>query len=151
MMSEEMRDTPEAKAEHTEPRGPAGGNEGELGKTSTGLDPKLAAFLAYLLSIFLSFLSGLLFYLTERDNKFVRFHSLQSVFFNLAVIAVSIVLTIITAIIAFVPVVGIVSGAVLWLVFVIGALVIWVVLMVKSLQGEYYKLPYIGDLADRNA
>ena len=45
-----------------------------LDKSSTGLDPNLAAALAYLLG----FLTGILFLVIEKDSKFVRFHALQS-------------------------------------------------------------------------
>jgi len=150
-MQEEERNEREAQAAPKEPQEPAPGRESPMGPTSSGVDPKLAAFLSYLLSAFISFLGGLIFYLVEQENKFTRFHALQAVFFNVAVIVLSIALTILTIILAFLPIVGWIAAAVLWLVFGIGAFVYWIVLMVKSLQGEYYKIPFLGDLADRNS
>jgi len=147
-MEEEKRREDEAQAI---PQGPAPGRESPVGPTSSGVDPKLAAFLSYLLSIFISFLGGLIFYLIEQENKFTRFHALQAVFFNVAVIVLSIALTIITIILFFAPIIGWIAAVLLWLVFGIGAFVYWIVLMIKSLQGEYYKIPYLGDLADRNS
>lgn len=150
-MAQENRGTDEAHARPVEGQKPPGDERDRLGRTSTGLDPRLAAFLSYVLSIFLSFISGLIFYFTERENKFVRFHALQSVFFNLAVIVISIALTAVTGILSFVPILGWIAGATLWVIFGIGAFVVWVVLMAKSAQGEYYKLPYLGDWADQNS
>lgn len=150
-MADQNRAADETGAEKKEPREITPGEGGGSGKSSTGLDPKLGAFLAYFLSIFISFVGGLVIFLLERENKFIRFHALQSILFNVAVIVISIALVIITVILVFVPILGWVAAVVLWLVFGIGAFVLWVVLMVKSLQGEYYKLPVIGDWSDQNA
>lgn len=148
-MAQENRDKNETKSEPEETQKPEPLSTDRFGRSSINIDPRIAAFLAYFLSIFISFLGGLLFFLLEKENRFIRFHSLQSVFFNAAVIIISIALTIITVIIAFVPVVGALSAAVIWSIFIIGAFVVWILLMVKSIQGEYYKVPLIGDWADR--
>ena len=47
----------------------------DLGKCSINMQPNLAALLSYLLG----FVTGLIFYLIEKDNKFVRFHAMQSI------------------------------------------------------------------------
>ena len=47
----------------------------DLGKSSTGIQPNVAALLAYLVG----FVSGLVFFLIEKENKFVRFHAMQSI------------------------------------------------------------------------
>src|SRR3954462_10811716 len=52
-------------------------------KSSTGLDANIAALLAYLFGL----LSGIIFYVIEKDSKFVKFHAMQSILFN-AVVAV---------------------------------------------------------------
>ena len=46
----------------------------DLGKTSTGIQPNVAGLLSYVLG----WLTGLIFFLIEKENKFVRFHALQS-------------------------------------------------------------------------
>ena len=46
-----------------------------LGTTSTGIQPNVAALLSYLLG----WVTGLIFFLIEKDNKFVRFHAMQSI------------------------------------------------------------------------
>ena len=107
-----------------------------LGETSTGMQPNMAALLSYLLG----WITGLIFYLLEKKNKFVRFHAMQSivVFGGLAVI--NIVLLVI-------PVLGVLIGLLLSLL----SIVLWVLLMIKAYQGEYFKLPIAGDIAEKNS
>ena len=106
-----------------------------LGKTSTGLDPKVAALLAYLVGV----VSGLIFFLIEKENKYVRFHALQSVLTFVGLFIVNMVL-------AFIPVVNIALP-----ILSLAELALWIVLMVKGYQGEKFKLPVVGDLAEKNA
>lgn len=107
-----------------------------LGETSIGMQPNLAALLSY----FLGWITGLIFYLVEKKNKFVRFHAMQSivVFGGLAVL--NIVLLIIP-----------VLGALLSLLLSILGIVLWVFLMIKAYQGVYFKLPIAGDIAEKNS
>lgn len=107
-----------------------------LGETSIGMQPNLAALLSY----FLGWITGLIFYLVEKKNKFVRFHAMQSivVFGGLAVL--NIVLLIIP-----------VLGVLLSLLLSILGIVLWVFLMIKAYQGVYFKLPIAGDIAEKNS
>lgn len=150
-MTEQKRDDFGGGAVQEEAQKTASGEPRPLGKTSTGLDPRLAAFLSYLLSAFIGFFSGLIFYLTERENKYVRFHALQSIFFTLAVLVISFALTVFSVIAPFVPVLGLVIVGAAWLVFLVGIFGLWIVLMDKAYKGIYYILPVIGDWADRYA
>lgn len=104
--------------------------------SSTGLDPTLAALLAYLVGPF----TGLFFLLVEKKSRFVRFHAMQSTITFLALMVVSIVA-------GFVPVLGALVG---FAASVLG-LVLWVLLMVRALQGDWYKLPVVGDMAEERA
>ena len=54
---------------------------GQVAKSSTGLDENIAALLSYILG----WVSGLIFFLIEKDSKFVRFHAMQSILFNVVV------------------------------------------------------------------
>lgn len=108
----------------------------DLGKSSTGMQPNLAALLSYLAGI----ITGVIFFLIEKDNKFVRFHALQSIITFGFFLAVNVVL-------GFIPVVG-------WsLMPLLGILqlVVWIILMIKSYQGDKFKLPVIGDIAEKNS
>ena len=108
----------------------------DLGKTSTGMQPNVAALLSYLVG----FITGIIFYLIEKDNKFVRFHAMQSivVFGGLFVLGL---------ILAVVPVIGWGLMPILWIVEV----VLWILLMIKAYQGEMFKLPVAGDIAEKNS
>lgn len=104
-------------------------------KTSTGMTENLAGLLCYLAG----WVTGLIFFLIEKENRFVRFHAMQSMitFGGLAVLYI---------ILPMVPVLGWGVMALLWIVGV----VLWVVLMIKAYQGELFKLPVIGEIAEKN-
>ncbi len=105
-------------------------------KTSTGLQPNVAALLAYLAG----WITGLIFYLIEKENKFVRFHAMQS-------IVVFGAFTVLTIVLTFIPVIG-------WALLPIAYLVelaLWVICMFKAYKNETFKLPIAGDIAEKNS
>ena len=103
-------------------------------KTSTGLAENVAGLLCYVLG----WVSGLVFILLEHESKFVRFHAAQS-------IIVFGVLSIASAILGSIPVIGWILGAGLGIVM----LVLWIMLMVKAYRGEKYKIRWAGDFAEK--
>ena len=103
-------------------------------KTSTGLDENVAGLLCYVLG----WVSGLVFILIEKENKFVRFHAMQSIIVFGA-------LTVANFILSWIPVIG---GFLVWVIGLLG-LVLWIVLMIKAYQGATYKLPWAGNLAEK--
>lgn len=115
-----------------------------------GMADNVAGLLCYIFGL----VSGVLFLVIEpyNKNKFVRFHAFQSIFLNVAVIALSIVFGIFS---------GIMLAALPWSVWWLWHLVttvvwlaflaLWVVMMVKAYQGQRFKLPIIGDLAEKQA
>ena len=94
--------------------------------------------IAGLLCYVLGWITGIVFLLVEKDNKFVRFHAWQSIITFGFVSVASFILN-------FIPLIGTVLGIVLSVVSVI----IWVVLMIKAYQGQMYKLPVAGDIAEK--
>lgn len=115
-------------------------------KTSTGLEPNTAALLAYLLT----WVTGLIFFLIEKENKYVRFHALQAILLGVAIIVIWIIIFIVDIILGYIPILGGIIALLLSLVFWFGSLVVWILMMVKAYQGQMYKLPVIGDIAERN-
>lgn len=103
-------------------------------KSTTGLETNIAAALSYLAW----FVTGILLLVIEKDSRFVKFHAMQSTLFFLPVAVLETVLWSI-------PVLGWLLGFLLWIV----SLVVWLVLMFKAFQGEHFKLPVIGDLAEQ--
>lgn len=109
--------------------------EKDLGKTSTGIKPNVSALLCYLLG----FITGIVFLLIEKENKFVRFHAMQSIVTFGA-------LFVICWIVPFLPYIRVVLLPILF----IGELALWIILMIKGYQGEKFKLPVVGDFAEKN-
>ena len=110
--------------------------ESDSEQSSTGLDPNLAGLLTYL---FL-FVTGLVFLVLEKKSSYVRFHAYQSTVTFVGLLVVNIVL-------GFIPLIGNIISNVLGL----ATLALWVLLMVKAFQGERYKLPILGDMAEERA
>jgi uncharacterized membrane protein len=107
---------------------------GDLGSTVWGLDPNVAAALAYAIG----WVSGLVFLVFE-PNKFVRFHALQStVAFGGLSLAWMVALSL---------------GPPGWIlaIFVIPPVsaVLWLLLMYKAYHGERFKVPVAGDMAEQ--
>ena len=102
-------------------------------KTSTGLDANLAAALSYLVG----FVTGIIFLFVEKENKFVRFHAMQSTLLFAGIVAVDLLLKV-------VPVLG--PLVVIFLVIPLSA-ILWLLLMYKAYQGEEFKLPLVGQMA----
>ena len=104
------------------------------GKSSTGLDANIAALLTYLLG----FISGIIFLAIEKDSQFVRFHAMQSTIVSVGLFVLNIAL-------GFIPILGWLVGLLLAPV----AFILWIFLMFKAFQGERFKLPVIGDIAEQ--
>jgi uncharacterized membrane protein len=86
-----------------------------------------------------------------RGNRFVRFHSWQSVLFTIASAVLGVVLKLLFMVLAILPVVGFLLA---WLSLGIGSMgifILWIVLLVKAALGNYYQLPVVGPLAERLA
>lgn len=113
-------------------------------KTSTGLEENVAGLLAYLLG----FITGIVFYVIEKENKFVRFHAMQSIITFGALFILSII---IIPIIAIVPIIGWIIGSLLSILIWIITIVLWIVLMYKAYKGEKFKLPIVGNIAEKYA
>jgi uncharacterized membrane protein len=109
-------------------------------KSSTGLDSNIAGLLSYVLG----WITGLIFFLLEEKDEFVRFHAMQSIIVFGAITVVEIVL----GLFRLIPYVGVLFLVLQSLVGLI-AFVLWVVLMVKAYQGARYKLPWAGELAEK--
>ena len=105
-------------------------------KSSTGLEANIAGLLCYVLG----WVSGLVFILIEKQSNFVRFHAIQSIY-------VFGTLTVASIVLGWIPVIGLVIQSLLGVLGV----VLWIVLMIKAYQGEKYKLPWVGDLAEKRS
>jgi uncharacterized membrane protein len=125
-------------------------NSGLQGQSSIGMAPNIAGALSYVLGL----ITGIIIFALERENKFIRYHAMQSILASVAYIAISIAVSIALTILGFVPVINFLAGILgflFYLVFWLGGLVVWILLIIKAFQGEKYSLPYIGEMAEKYA
>ena len=103
----------------------------------SGLSDNAAGALAYV-----TIIPAIVFLIVEPFNKnsYVRFHSWQSIFLFITLVAIDLVLRVI-------PIAGLIIMPFAGLVF----LVLWVYVLIKALNGQRFKLPLIGDLAEKQA
>ena len=121
------------------------------------MDPKVAAAISYI------WIVGLVFFFIEKENKFIRFHAMQSILFGIANSVIMVVLVVIGMVLTFAFGIGgaVVGGAigtlvsmlvwVVWLLFWLIAIALLVGLVyaaVKAYQGQKFKLPIIGNMAE---
>jgi uncharacterized membrane protein/ribosomal protein L40E len=111
--------------------------------STTSLEPNVAGLLCYLAG----WITGLIFILIEKENKFVRFHAVQSIVTFGALTVLWIVLGVLKAVVGPLDWLFWILQAVAWIL----GLVLWIVLMVRAYQGERFKLPIAGDFAEKNS
>lgn len=109
----------------------------------SGLTDNMAGALAYV-----TIIPAIIFLVAEpfNKNRFIRFHAFQCLFFAVAWTALWIVLRIIVQI----PVLGW-ATILLWPLVSLAGFIIWVILVMKAYQGQKFKLPIIGDMAEKQA
>jgi uncharacterized membrane protein len=114
-----------------------------------GLSENAAGALCYLAGL----ITGIIFLVVApySTNRNVRFHAFQSIFFNIAWIAVWIVEMIISAVLAAIPVLGWIMSLLLMMAIAIGGLILWLMLMWKAYNGSRLMLPVIGAMAEKQA
>jgi uncharacterized membrane protein len=126
---------------------------GQPGKSSTGLDENIAALLSYVFG----WVSGLVFFLMEKDSKLVRFHAMQSILFCVVIAVLGIALWILTFVFLLVgallpDTMGsllALLGTLIWIVFSVALLIGWILCLVRAYQGQLFKLPVIGNMAEK--
>ena len=101
-----------------------------------GLSDNAAGALAYV-----TIIPAIIFLIAEpyNRNSYIRFHSWQSIFLNIAAFAIS-----------FINIIPIL-GQIVFLLVMLVLFVAWIIVLLKALKGERYKLPFIGDFAEKQA
>jgi uncharacterized membrane protein len=117
-------------------------------RSSTGLDGNIAAALSY----FFGLLSGALFFAIETDSRFVKFHAMQAMLASVSAIVIYIAYTVVWMVLWRIPFLGWIAGIfgfLGWALIALGFLGIWLYCMFRAFQGERFKLPYIGEMAEK--
>jgi len=110
---------------------PSGASE-----TTIGLAPNIAGLLCYIAF----WITGIIFVVIEKKSTFVKFHAWQSIM-TFAVITVAYL------ILSWIPVIGFILS---WLIGILG-FVLWLILMIQAGTGKMWKLPWVGDWAEKQA
>ena len=137
---------------------PTGTPPPRASQTGSGLEPNIAAALSYI------WIVGVIFYLLEKENRFIRFHAMQSILFGIANSVLMIVLVVVGMILTFISIgasaavgggLGSLMGLLVWLIWML----FWLIAMalfvglifaaVKAYQGQKFKLPIIGNMAEK--
>lgn len=115
---------------------------------TSGMADNVAGMLAYI-----TIIPSIIFLVMEpyNKNRFVRFHSFQNLFFAGALIVCWIAFTILSMVLAFIPILGHIVIALLWFALAIGSFILWIVMLLKANGGQMWKLPVIGDMAEKQA
>ena len=112
---------------------------------STGLPSNVAAALACI-----PLVGGIIFYVLEKHDQFVRFYAMQSIIFGGAWIVFDIVARVVHAVFYAVPGIGgllVVLWGLVWAVVTIAFLVVFIIAVIKAFSGAIWEIPYIGSVA----
>ncbi|GAG60353.1 unnamed protein product, partial [marine sediment metagenome] len=105
-----------------------------------GMDPKVAVLLAYLFS----WLGGLIIWLIEKENKFVKWNALQALILGI----IEAIIVILMIIFGWIPFIGWLFVVIGWLALV-AILVAVIIAIVKAFSGETFRIPGISSLTDK--
>lgn len=115
--------------------------------TSTGLPSNVAAALACF-----PLVGGIIFYLLEKRDSFVRFYAMQSIIFGAAWMLFGLVWRIFYSILAGIPGIGVIFAFLLWLIWAavnVVFLVVLIIAIVKAFSGVRWDIPWVGPMARR--
>lgn len=129
------------------------------GKTALGLDNNVGALVCYVgnLVCFLGLIYSIIVIVQDKTNKLPRFHAFQSVLLSVAPTVVLIVYVILAGIgvaidtVLGVPIFSIIAMLLYFVLLAafLGMFVMMIIAAVKAYNGEIYKIPVIGNMADK--
>jgi len=123
----------------------------DTGKSALGLDGNVAAALGYPIGII-----AIICLVMEKDNRFVKFHALQSILYHVAAaivfVAIVMILAILMIVLSMISSTLAALSSLLWLLYmlvVIAYIIGLIYTAVKAYNGENYMLPVVGNLAEK--
>ncbi len=129
------------------------------GKSALGLEGNIAALIGYIF-----WPIALVCVIMEKENKFVRFHAIQSLLYHAAIIVAAILLVIV---VIFLGIIGIASAAagssgggaiggilgslvsLVWMIFILAYVVGLIYAAVQAYGNKWFKLPIVGNMAEK--
>ncbi len=116
---------------------------------SAGMEENVASALCYALG----WITGVLFLVLDpyNKNRTIRFHAFQSIFWNVALIPLYIIMAILSFVLHYIPVIGPLLIMLMYLVLMVGIVGMWAFLIYKAYNKEKFVLPLIGPMAEKQA
>jgi len=111
--------------------------------SQSGLSDNAAGGLAYI-----TIIPAIIFLIVEpfNRNSFVRFHAWQCIFLTIGCIVIDVALTFLTHL----PFLGFMT-LLIWPLVGLAFFIVWILALIKAFNGQRFKLPIIGDLAEKQA
>lgn len=109
----------------------------------SGIDDHIAGFLCYIAG----FITGIIFLFVKPESKFVRFHAWQSIMVSIFIGVLGVMVAIVDFILAYIPIIGWLFGLLLTVIYTLGTLALWILLMVTAYQGKEVNIPIAGQIA----
>jgi len=102
---------------------------------------------------YITIIPAIIFLVMEpyNKNKFVRFHAFQNIFFAIAWTVLWIAVIVVGIVLNFIPILGTILYFLLMFAVGIGGFVVWIMLLIRANKGEKWKLPVIGEMAEKQA
>ena len=128
---------------------PSKGGDNPGSESSTGMSANTAGLLCYVAT----WITGIVFVLLEKKSKFVKFHAWQSIMtFGILTVAQIIIAGILGSIAVAIFSPGLMAftsvvGTIIWILMV----VLWILLMIQAGTGKMWKLPWVGNWAEKQA
>jgi len=114
-------------------------------KSTFGLDQNVASLLCYVAG----WITGIIFFASEKEDKVVRFHGLQSIIWFGLLTAINIVVQILNMMLGSIPFIGVLFNVLFWFITIaLGLLsfITWLLLIIYAAQGKLTKIPVIGQI-----
>lgn len=112
--------------------------------TTSGGGSGLPENIAGALSYFLGPITGVVFFLIDRQRAFVRFHAVQSIALTIAWVVIAVGLMIVSTVLGFIPVLGFLVSILLSLGLSVVGFALWLWLMYQAYQGNTWEVPGLG-------
>lgn len=137
-----MTDTPGSDPSRSQPPQSSGAPSG-----GSGLPENVAGALSYLLGP----ITGVAFFIIDRQRPFVRFHAVQSIGVTIVWVVVAVALMIVSTVLGFIPILGWLVSALLSLGLAVVGFGLWLWLMYQAYQGKTWEIPGLGSHVRRLA
>ena len=125
-----------------------GGSKKMAASSNSSGDSNLMGAVAYLAMP----LTGLLMYFVKPDDKYVRYHAVQSIILGILLVVIGFLLGLLSSMVgAGIPLLGLVISLLVGGVWLLVEVLVWLYCMWKAYSGEKFRLPVISDMVDKNA